>query len=71
MGKGKGHIPIRTCITCGAKREKNGLVRLVRDKEGQFVIDELQKRKGRGAYICKTKSCWEQLPRNKFLTQPG
>ena len=55
MGKDKSHIPIRTCIKCGTKREKNGLVRLVRDKEGQFVIDELQKKKGRGAYICKTK----------------
>jgi len=67
MGKGKGHIPIRSCISCGTKRSKNELVRLVLDGEGRLVRDDDGKRQGRGAYVCKSKSCQEGLLKNKRL----
>ena len=67
MGKGKGHIPLRTCISCGEKRNKKELIRLALDRYGQLVRDELGKRQGRGAYICKSISCIENLSKHKKL----
>ncbi|MFQ5903742.1 MAG: YlxR family protein [Candidatus Binatia bacterium] len=67
MGKGKGHRPIRTCISCGAKRSKGELIRLVVNGEGQLVRDDQGKRPGRGAYVCKSRSCREQLSKNRRL----
>ena len=67
MGKGKGHIPVRTCVSCGLKRSKNDLIRLILDREGRIINDDSGKMLGRGAYICKTRSCLERLSDNKRL----
>ncbi|MFC1534817.1 YlxR family protein [Thermodesulfobacteriota bacterium] len=69
MGKGKGHIPIRTCISCGSKYAKNELIRLLLDKEDRLVKDISGKSPGRGVYICKTRSCREQLSKNRRLNR--
>ena len=66
-GRNKGHIPIRTCISCGAKRNKNELIRLVLDAQGLVVQDGYGKGQGRGAYVCPRKSCWENLERGSRL----
>ncbi len=55
-------IPIRTCVTCGRKSEKRGLVRIVASAEGQVELDHSGKMNGRGAYVC-TDGC----PENKKL----
>jgi predicted RNA-binding protein YlxR (DUF448 family) len=67
MGKGRGHIPIRTCISCGAKRPKKDLVRLSLDGEGRLVKDYSYKMQGRGAYVCNEESCMERLQGNRRL----
>jgi predicted RNA-binding protein YlxR (DUF448 family) len=67
MGKGKGHIPKRTCVSCGAKRTKHELIRLVVNGEGQLIRDHEGKAQGRGAYVCKSESCREQLSKNRRL----
>jgi predicted RNA-binding protein YlxR (DUF448 family) len=67
VGKGKGHIPVRTCISCGAKGHKNELIRLILDGEGQVVRDDERKRHGRGAYVCQNKLCQEGLSKKKRL----
>jgi predicted RNA-binding protein YlxR (DUF448 family) len=67
MGKGRGHIPMRTCISCGAKRPKKDLIRLGLDKEGRLVKDYSCKIHCRGAYVCDEESCMEQLPGNRRL----
>ena len=54
------HIPLRTCIACRQSKDKRELVRLVRTSEGELVIDETGKRNGRGAYLCRQRTCWEQ-----------
>jgi len=69
MGKGKGHIPVRTCVSCGLKRSKNDLIRLQLDREGRIINDDSGKMHGRGAYVCKTRSCLERLPGNKRLSK--
>lgn len=63
----KKHIPIRTCISCGTKRDKKELIRLVLDTQGSVVRDDNLKRNGRGAYVCPQKSCWEDLEKDKRL----
>ncbi|UCB49756.1 MAG: YlxR family protein [Deltaproteobacteria bacterium] len=67
MGKGRGHIPTRTCISCGAKRSKRELMRLVANGGGHLIRDDAGKVQGRGAYVCKSESCRKQLSKNKRI----
>ncbi len=67
MGKGKGHVPIRTCMSCGEKRSKRELIRLVVNREGQLIRDDHGVLHGRGGYVCKRQSCREQLLKNRRL----
>ena len=60
-------MPIRTCIACGAKREKRDLIRLVLDKRRSVVRDDRCREPGRGAYVCPALSCWERLGRGRRL----
>ncbi len=53
------HVPQRTCIGCRQAKDKRELIRLVRTPEGQLVVDETGKRNGRGAYLCRQRTCWE------------
>jgi len=69
MSKGKGHIPIRTCICCGIKRGKKDLTRLVLTAGGIVVQDISGKGKGRGAYVCADKSCLMALKTGKRLNR--
>ena len=67
MGKNKGHIPVRTCISCGEKRNKGDLIRLAVDTGGRIIKDNSCKLHGRGAYVCSTESCLERVSKNKRL----
>jgi predicted RNA-binding protein YlxR (DUF448 family) len=60
------HVPVRTCITCGSKRSKVHLLRLVLDERQSVENDETGTKPGRGAYVCKEGSCMEQLPRKRL-----
>lgn len=60
----RGHIPIRTCISCGSKRPKEELYRIVAE-EGVAVWDAQMKRPGRGAYVCKLSDCLNILMKKK------
>jgi predicted RNA-binding protein YlxR (DUF448 family) len=53
------HVPERTCIVCRQKRPKWEMVRIVRTPQGTLEIDNRGKKAGRGAYLCRTKDCWE------------
>ncbi len=67
MSRNRGHIPIRTCVGCGAKRGKRELIRLVLDPDGAIVKDRLGK--GRGAYICRDENCLSVLTTGKGLSR--
>jgi predicted RNA-binding protein YlxR (DUF448 family) len=54
----KKHVPLRTCIACRQVRPKREMVRIVRAPEGGLVVDERGKAAGRGAYLCRARSCW-------------
>ena len=50
--------PQRTCIACRRTSTKRDLIRLVRTPSGEIVLDAPSKLPGRGAYLCRNKSCW-------------
>ena len=59
MSRSRGHVPIRTCISCRSKRSKKELIRLIVDEQGLVVRDKSGTGKGRGAYICPGRICWD------------
>ena len=50
---------MRSCVSCREVRHKSEFLRVVKTPEGEFIIDKSGKSSGRGAYICKSKSCAE------------
>lgn len=61
------HIPKRTCVACQQERPKRELVRVVRTLAGSVEIDPTGKKPGRGAYICRSRACWEMAFKKKAL----
>ena len=63
----RGHVPLRTCVVCGAKTGKRELVRVVRTQAGSVQVDSTGKKPGRGAYLCHDQSCWDKaLKKNRL-----
>lgn len=44
-------VPQRKCIACQERDSKKGLIRIVKNKEGEIFLDPTGKANGRGAYI--------------------
>jgi predicted RNA-binding protein YlxR (DUF448 family) len=63
------HIPLRTCVACRTTGGKRELVRVVRTPTAGVQVDITGKLAGRGAYLCKDRSCWEQGLRSQRLNQ--
>ncbi len=60
-------IPQRTCLGCNTKKNKQELIRIVKNKEGNISIDKTGKKEGRGAYICDDIKCLEKVIKSKRL----
>ena len=56
-------IPLRRCVGCMESFEKKELIRVVRSPEGVVSLDFSGKKSGRGAYICKSLSCFKKARR--------
>jgi len=61
------HIPLRSCIVCRQVKPKRELVRVVRTLAGEIEVDSTGKKAGRGAYLCRSRSCWEMAFTRKSL----
>lgn len=59
--------PQRTCMGCNEKKDKNQLIRIVKNKDNEISIDRTGKKEGRGAYICDNVKCLEKLMKSKRL----
>lgn len=59
MNYKRHHIPERTCVSCREKRPKSEFIRVACTPEGKIEVDTQDAIKGRGAYVCRTKECWE------------
>ena len=60
-------IPTRRCVGCGEHLPKSTLIRVLRTPEGEIVLDLTGKKSGRGAYICKSVSCFKKAAKSKRL----
>ena len=60
-------MPTRRCTGCGEHFPKNTLIRVLRTPEGEVVLDLTGKKSGRGAYICKSTSCFKKARKAKRL----
>lgn len=60
-------IPQRTCIGCMEKKNKQDLIRIVKNRENEIIIDKTGKKQGRGAYICDNVNCLEKAIKTKKL----
>ena len=60
-------IPQRSCIVCRTKKDKNELIRIVRNQTNEIIIDESGKKPGKGAYICDSIECLEKGIKSKAL----
>lgn len=60
-------IPQRTCVGCNVQKNKNELIRIVINKEGNVFIDKTGKANGRGAYICNNPECLEKAIKSKRI----
>ena len=58
---------LRRCVGCGCMMDRKELIRVIRDKEGKVLIDETQKLNGRGAYLCRSRSCLETAMKRRSL----
>lgn len=59
--------PLRKCLGCNEMIGKKGMLRIVRDKDGEVSLDLTGKKNGRGAYICRDKKCFEAARKKKAL----
>ena len=62
-------VPMRKCIVTGEILEKNQLIRVVRNKEGEVFIDPTGKMNGRGAYLKKDLDVIKKCQKNKILNR--
>ena len=61
------NIPQRTCTVCRKQKNKNELLRIVKNKENIISVDERGKEPGRGAYICYDIECLEKAKKWRKL----
>ncbi|WP_371151883.1 YlxR family protein [Buchananella felis] len=60
------HVPVRTCVGCRKRGERNQLVRVVQ-LDGRVVLDEYASLPGRGAWLHHETGCLEKaLKRRAF-----
>jgi hypothetical protein len=47
-------------VQCQQVRPKRELIRVVRTPDGDIQIDQKGKAAGRGAYLCRNRTCWQK-----------
>ena len=62
-------IPMRMCIVCHNMVDKRDLIRIIKTKEGEYMLDITLKANGRGAYICKNPDCFAKMIKAKALNK--
>lgn len=65
-------IPLRTCIGCGEKKTKNGLISIIKSPKSENissfeVYENNVKKDGRSAYICKSSECLKKALKYRKL----
>ncbi|HJA68351.1 nucleic acid-binding protein [Lachnoclostridium sp. An169] len=63
----KKKIPMRKCVGCGEMKPKKELMRILRNEEGEFLVDATGKKNGRGAYLCPSVECFQKAVKSRGL----
>ena len=58
---------MRKCVGCNEMKPKKELVRVLRQVDGEVIIDTTGKANGRGAYLCKDEACLARAVKTKAL----
>lgn len=59
--------PVRTCVACRTRRPQRALVRLRRRPDGVVVPSLGRRTRGRSAYLCPARVCFDQALRRRAL----
>ena len=62
-------IPTRTCVVTKEKYPKQELIRVVRTKDGNIIVDETGKANGKGAYLKLEESVILKAKKTKCLNR--
>ena len=57
------------CFVCRNKLDKEEMTRIVKTSGGEILLDKTGKINGRGAYICHSPECIEQMKKQKILNK--
>ena len=60
-------IPQRQCVGCRTMKDKKALIRVVKTREGEVVLDVSGKKSGRGAYVCPDSACLKKARKSRAL----
>ena len=60
-------IPMRMCVGCREMKETRSQMRVVKSPDGAISFDRVGKAPGRGAYVCKSKECFERAVKQRQL----
>ena len=63
----KKKIPMRKCVGCGEMKPKKELMRILKTENGELVVDAAGKKNGRGAYLCRSLSCFQNAVKSRGL----
>jgi len=62
-------VPMRMCTACREMRPKRDLIRVVKTTDGEIKLDTTGRLNGRGAYICKSRECFEKARKTNALSR--
>ena len=48
-------------------KTKKEMLRILRTAEGEILLDMTGEKNGRGAYVCRSRECFEKAVKNKGL----
>ena len=60
-------IPLRQCLGCQEMKEKKSMIRVIKTNTDSIELDITGRKNGRGAYICKSKECFEKAAISRGL----
>ena len=60
-------VPMRQCTGCGEMKNKKDMVRILRTTENEIVLDATGRKNGRGAYLCRSRECFQKAVKSRGL----
>ena len=62
-------LPVRTCIGCGKKGNKDEFIKIVKNNNGEVFVNASKENFGRGAYVCRDKKCVARAEKKNRLSR--